>query len=247
MFGTLIHDCRYRQTGEKNAILFKTLVNALKNSPSITVHTAKTLSCKEIIERLYYVNLNTDTNQAHYPSSAYRFDQNKDEKQQQQQKSVVFSCQSPSARIDLIARKRVAEACEVSSHEIASSEVSLTEEAKGKQPLRQSGPAETEDSTTRFIGTVVITPTVGNAQLILKISQKTTVWANTFLPPKISFRLTIPSTSEIFEIAAFGTVYQLREMLESRAESWNVCDENGVSPIQVASSTEQHDNTLTEC
>ena len=36
-------------------------------------------------------------------------------------------------------------------------------------------------------------------------------------------------------------------MLESRAEFWNVCDENGISPIHVCPLIHKHKNTLTKC
>lgn len=93
--------------------------------------------------------------QAQSLPSVYRFNQSKIASQQQRQNSVVYSCQAPSARIDLIARKRVAKACGLSNHKTASSEVPLTEV---KQPVRENeaGAAEAEDSTTCFIGTVVI-------------------------------------------------------------------------------------------
>jgi hypothetical protein len=149
---------------------------------------------------------------------------------------LVYSCQSACARIDFIARKRSTEAYQNSNDQNSSAEAPLSEKVRGKRPLREGGvrSIETKDSTVHFIGKVVITPKLGGAQLIFNVSQKTNLLDNTFHAPRISFRLTIPRSSEIFKIAAFGTVFQLREMLESHIEFWNVCDEDGVSLIHVS-------------
>ena len=98
--------------------------------------------------------------------------------------------------------------------------------AKGKNRLEEDEEvySETEYLSTTYGGTLVLTPTNGQPQFALSIG----------LPPKISFRTTIPSTSTIFKLAAFGTLDQLRECLESHTEFWNVCDENGASLINVS-------------
>ena len=66
------------------------------------------------------------------------------------------------------------------------------------------------------------------------LEEETTLLTNIFHAPRLSFRLTIPSTSEIFKVASYGTVSQLHQILVNRAEYWNVYDENGVSLIHVS-------------
>ncbi|KAI4130626.1 MAG: hypothetical protein LQ347_003302 [Umbilicaria vellea] len=104
------------------------------------------------------------------------------------------------------------------------SEVALSGTKGKKGPKEVEGVySETDNRSTTYGGTLVLTPTNGQHQFALSIC----------LPPKISFRTIIPSTSTVFKVAAFGTLDELKDILESRTESWNVCDENGASLINV--------------
>lgn len=161
--------------------------------------------------------------------------------------SLVYSCQSSCARIDLIARKRLPATTRDLNQNRLSSTALPSEKASGKQPVRESAANSTkiDDPEECFIGTIVVTPTAGDTQLTFSISQKTSLLVNSFLAPRISFRLTIPSSSAIFKIAAFGTVSQLQEILQKGTGYWNVCDENGVTPIHVRPLTNEGDYVLT--
>lgn len=114
-----------------------------------------------------------------------------------------------------------------SSYPLTDASGDLSSGAKGKQPLREGEEvtSETDYFSPAYNGTIVLTPKNRQHQMILSIC----------LPPRISFRTTIPSTSQIFEAAAFGTLDEIREILDSRTESWNVCDEYGRSLFNVSS------------
>lgn len=125
----------------------------------------------------------------------------------------------------MVMRKRYAGICPNLNPPTDASEVALSGTKGKKGPKEVEGVySETDNRSTTYGGTLVLTPTNGQHQFALSIC----------LPPKISFRTIIPSTSTVFKVAAFGTLDELKDILESRTESWNVCDENGASLINVS-------------
>jgi hypothetical protein len=80
---------------------------------------------------------------------------------------------------------------------------------------------------------VTFTPT-GAAQLRFSLQQQVTQEASILLTPTLSIRNTIPDDSEIFEIAAYGTVEKLWEMFSCGKASPLDCDTNGRSLINVS-------------
>lgn len=141
---------------------------------------------------------------------------------QYHQREIAFSYQPQSVRVDVMLRHRYAE-IGTSSYTLTDASGDPSSGAKGKQPLREDEEVSSETNyvSPSYNGTIILTPTNRQHQLILSLS----------LPPKISFRTTIPSTSQIFKIA--DTLDEIREILDSRTESWNVCDEKGISLFHV--------------
>jgi hypothetical protein len=88
---------------------------------------------------------------------------------------------------------------------------------------------DSSDSTAE----VIFTPTRA-AQLRFFLQQHVTQKSSTLLTPTLSIRNTIPDDSDIFKIAASGTVGKLREMFSSGEASPLDCDTNGRSLINVS-------------
>ncbi|RDW65278.1 hypothetical protein BP5796_09970 [Coleophoma crateriformis] len=97
----------------------------------------------------------------------------------------------------------------------------------------------TEDITqTKRKLTITITPTQRNdmikRQAIFRFRQHNISSRVIKLTPVIIFKSIIPEDSEVFNIASFGTVRELRELLEVRKLSMNVCDPDGRSLFNYA-------------
>ncbi|KAH8691120.1 hypothetical protein BGW36DRAFT_47530 [Talaromyces proteolyticus] len=98
---------------------------------------------------------------------------------------------------------------------------------------REGSPIDASDFKMSFTpGRITKEPV---SRLILRPTQVKLKNGTFSVPPQMSFQIMLPNSDEVFLIARYGKVEDLRKWVARNSRSIRVCDENGSSLLQVLS------------